>query len=58
MQIDGEEKLRQLSEKLNMEGVLHKLWVEQPENYPTCLATKPYKKEEVQTYFKKLKLFK
>ena len=23
----------------------HKLWVEQPENFPTCLATKPCPKE-------------
>jgi hypothetical protein len=23
----------------------HKLWVEQPENFPTCLALKPYPKE-------------
>lgn len=64
----------------------HKLWMEQPEDIPTCLAVKPYNKEvdnditqatvcgfsfrffpqlffslilqEVQKYFKKLKLYK
>ena len=25
-------------------GVDFKLWNEQPENYPTCLATRPYPK--------------
>ena len=24
--------------------IRHKLWIEQPENYPTCLALKPYPK--------------
>ena len=31
--------------------------MEQPEDMATCLAVKPYMKEEVQKYFKKLKLF-
>jgi Peptidyl-tRNA hydrolase PTH2 len=32
--------------------------MEQPENFPTCLATKPYYKSQVASFFKKLKLFK
>ena len=47
-----------LSGKLTEAGVLHKLWVEQPENYPTCLATKPYPKSAVALHFKKLNLCK
>jgi len=39
-------------------GVLHKLWVEQPENYPTCLATKPYRRSQASAHFKKLQLCK
>jgi hypothetical protein len=35
-----------------------KVWIEQPEGYPTCLATKPYPKEEVAHHFKKLNLCK
>lgn len=50
--------IQQLETKLKDNGILHKMWVEQPENIPTCLVVKPYPKEEVQKYFKKFKLFK
>lgn len=33
----------------------HKLWIEQPENYPTCLAVKPYPKE-LNTDVKKIRI--
>lgn len=56
--VDNEAKLRQLSEKLNEGAVDHKLWIEQPENTPTCLVTKPYVKQEISRYFKKLRLLK
>jgi hypothetical protein len=52
------EDLVTLSKKLEEDGKGHKLWVEQPENYPTCLATKPYPKADIQQYFKKFKLLK
>ena len=58
LQAKNEEALRSLAEKLQENGVDHKLWIEQPENIPTCVATKPYPKAEIQTYFKKFKLFK
>ncbi|KAL3205513.1 hypothetical protein MRX96_040803 [Rhipicephalus microplus] len=51
-------KLIALSEKLEAANIDHKLWTEQPENIPTCLATKPYAKADVQKFFKDLKLFK
>ena len=57
-QANGEEALRSLSTKLTENKVDHKLWIEQPENIPTCIATKPYPKSEIQSYFKKFKLFK
>ncbi|XP_036406524.1 putative peptidyl-tRNA hydrolase PTRHD1 [Megalops cyprinoides] len=50
--------LSSLSEKLIEKGVAHKLWVEQPENIPTCLALKPYPKETVHPLLRKFKLFK
>lgn len=56
--IDSETKLKQLSEKLKEGAVDHKLWIEQPENTPTCLVTKPYVKQDISKYFKKLKLLK
>jgi len=58
LEAPGEADLLKISEKLTEGGVEHKLWVEQPENFPTCLAVKPYPKQEVQKYFKKYKLYK
>ncbi|KAM7396000.1 hypothetical protein PAMA_007332 [Pampus argenteus] len=53
-----EAALSGLSEKLTQAGVSHKLWIEQPENIPTCLALKPYPRETVQPLLRKFKLFK
>ncbi|CAB1340217.1 unnamed protein product [Coregonus sp. 'balchen'] len=47
-----------LSETLTENGLAHKLWIEQPENIPTCLALKPYPKETVHPLLHKFKLFK
>ncbi|XP_076306737.1 putative peptidyl-tRNA hydrolase PTRHD1 [Tachypleus tridentatus] len=58
LEAPDETSLWTLSEALTAASIDYKLWVEQPENFPTCLATKPYKKEEIQSYFKKFKLFK
>ena len=52
----GEAQLRGLAEKLAAAGVVHKLWVEQPEDFPTCVATAPYPKALVQPLVKRLKL--
>lgn len=56
--VANEEDLQKMHHKLTENGVDHKLWIEQPENFPTCLALRPYPKDQVQKYFKKLKLFK
>jgi len=53
-----EKTLNDLHDKLDQDNIDHKLWIEQPENIPTCLVAKPYPKEQVQKYFKKCKLFK
>lgn len=58
LEAKGEAELRALASKLEEGGVQHKLWIEQPEDVPTCLATKPCTKEQVQKYFKKFKLYK
>lgn len=34
------------------------MWIEQPENIPTCIAIKPYLKDDVHKFVKKFKLFK
>ncbi|XP_021903198.1 putative peptidyl-tRNA hydrolase PTRHD1 [Carica papaya] len=58
LEVKGEAQILNLSEKLTAGEIAHKLWVEQPENIPTCLATKPYPKSLVSLFFKKLKLCK
>lgn len=58
LEAQNEQALKTLSKKLSENSVKHKLWIEQPENIPTCLVCKPYPKDEVQQYFKKLKLLK
>ncbi|KAF5753868.1 putative peptidyl-tRNA hydrolase, PTH2, peptidyl-tRNA hydrolase II domain superfamily [Helianthus annuus] len=58
LEVKGEVQLKNLSEKLTSNNIAHKLWIEQPENYPTCLASKPYPKSVVSPFFKKLKLCK
>ncbi|KAK1323996.1 hypothetical protein QJS10_CPA02g01548 [Acorus calamus] len=58
LEVKGEAQMVKLSEKLREGGIAHKLWVELPENTPTCIATKPYPKAEVAAFFKKLKLCK
>ena len=45
LEAPGEADLIKISEKLKEGGIDHKLWIEQPENFPTCLAVKPYPKE-------------
>ncbi|KAK6158666.1 hypothetical protein DH2020_005980 [Rehmannia glutinosa] len=44
LEVKGETQMLNLSDKLKVGGIAHKLWIEQPENIPTCLATKPYPK--------------
>lgn len=58
LEVKGEAQLTKLAQDLEAAGVRHKLWVEQPENFPTCLATAPYRKDDVQQHFKRLKLCK
>ncbi|CAF1696978.1 hypothetical protein Bca4012_000496 [Brassica carinata] len=58
LEVKGETQMMNLSEKLNSGGISHKVWMEHPENIPTCIATKPYPKSQVSPFFKKLKLCK
>ena len=58
LEVKGEPQLRALSAKLAAAGVAHKLWVEQPEDFATCLATAPAPKSRVAPHVRKLKLCK
>lgn len=56
LEISDESSLRDMHKKLEENAIDHKLWIEQPENIPTCLVIKPYPKEQVHKHVKKLKL--
>uniref|UniRef100_UPI00398ECCA1 putative peptidyl-tRNA hydrolase PTRHD1 n=1 Tax=Pristiophorus japonicus TaxID=55135 RepID=UPI00398ECCA1 len=58
LEVADEQTLTNLSQTLRDAGVHHKLWIEQPENIATCLALKPYPKDQVQKLLKTLKLLK
>mmetsp|Transcript_15370 Transcript_15370/g.39038 ORF Transcript_15370/g.39038 Transcript_15370/m.39038 type:complete len:147 (-) Transcript_15370:1204-1644(-) len=58
LEVKSEAQLRNLSAKLDAAGIKHKLWIEQPENYATCLATAPLPKSVVYPILKKFNLCK
>ena len=58
LEANGDAQLRDVAQKLEEAGILHKLWIEQPEDFVTCLATAPYPKSTVAPFMKKLKLCK
>ena len=58
LEVKSETQLRNLSEKLQQQGIKHKLWIEQPENYATCLATAPLPKATMYPILKKYNLCK
>jgi peptidyl-tRNA hydrolase len=56
--VPSEQELNDLNILLTKNDVKFKLWIEQPENIPTCLATKPYSKSLVEKFFKAFKLLR
>jgi peptidyl-tRNA hydrolase len=52
------EAISKLSETLTSQGVLHHLWIEQPENIAVSLATAPEMKSKVSPFMKHFKLLK
>ncbi|KAF9791834.1 hypothetical protein SFRURICE_020233 [Spodoptera frugiperda] len=58
LEVPNEESLKKVAEKLKENFISHKLWIEQPENIPTCIALKPYPKDEVKKFVGKYKLLK
>ena len=56
LSVKNSSKLIKLSETLKTAKIDHKLWIEQPEDIPTSLATKPYKRKIVKNLFQKLAL--
>lgn len=55
LQTKDEQSLKSLASVLEKNNVMHHLWIEQPENFPTALATAPIpgRSDEVLAAFKK-----
>ncbi|OQV22148.1 putative peptidyl-tRNA hydrolase PTRHD1 [Hypsibius exemplaris] len=58
LKVPDEVALSSLADQLKEKDIGFKLWIEQPENVATCLATKPYMKSAVSSFFAHLKLFR
>ena len=56
--VPSQEELTNLNDTLNKNDIKFKLWMEMPENIPSCLATKPYSKSLVEAFFKSFKLLR
>lgn len=57
-QAPDEAALTALAETLKQHSIDHEVWTEQPENTATCLALRPYPKDQVHQHLKKFKLLK
>lgn len=58
LETKGEDALLKLADRLTTQDIKYVLWREQPENYVTALAAKPYPRSEVKKHFAKFRLFK
>lgn len=58
LEVKDEAQLLEYKDKLNSNNIDFHLWIEQPENIPSCLALRPYEKEELGKLLRGLKLFK
>ncbi|NXV51253.1 PTRD1 hydrolase, partial [Uria aalge] len=58
LEAPDEAALTALAETLKQHSIDHQVWTEQPENVATCLALRPYPKDQVQQHLKKFKLLK
>lgn len=58
LEAKNEDAVLKLAEKLEQNGIQHVVWKEQPENFVTALAAKPYPRSVVKPYFNKFRLFK
>jgi peptidyl-tRNA hydrolase len=58
LEAPNREELEAVSAKLAAAEVAHKLWVEAPENVPTCLATAPGRRSLLKPFFAALRLMR
>ncbi|KAJ3034701.1 peptidyl-tRNA hydrolase domain-containing protein 1 [Rhizophlyctis rosea] len=57
-EVKNETALRAVADKLTDKNIPYHMWVEQPENIITCLATVPIRKDSAGDAFKKCSLYR
>ena len=57
-QVNDEKGLLDLESKLVLNKIDYRMWFKQPDNYATCIATRPYPITEIAEYFKNVKIYK
>ncbi|NXX25622.1 PTRD1 hydrolase, partial [Nicator chloris] len=58
LEAPDENSLLDLAKILKEKGVDHRVWMENPEGIATCLALRPYPKNQVQPHLRNFKLLK
>ncbi|NXA94087.1 PTRD1 hydrolase, partial [Melanocharis versteri] len=58
LEAPDEDSLLDLARMLGQNGVDHRVWTENPEGIATCLALRPYPKNQVQPHLRHFKLLK
>jgi peptidyl-tRNA hydrolase len=58
LQTEDEESLNKICNLLNENDKLYIKWIENPEEIFTCIATKPYSKQEIGDLLKECKLYR
>ncbi|CCI73924.1 ECU04_0485 [Encephalitozoon cuniculi GB-M1] len=56
----GEKDVKETESYLVAKGIDHTVWIESPENIPTCISLRPYSRDqipEVVEYFRRFRLF-
>ena len=56
--VKDEAELMETASLLTRHSIVHRVWVEAPEQLPSCLATRPYQRSVVQPLLRHLKLFR
>ena len=57
-QVNDIKELSTLANLLQSNSIDFRIWVKEPDNIATCLATRPYPVSEISKYFKNVKIYK
>jgi peptidyl-tRNA hydrolase len=58
LSVKDETELNETAELLTKNAIVHRVWMEAPEQFPSCLATRPYQRHILQPLLRHLKLFR